>query len=172
MQQAPAGTALRLRGLAGPFSGCRLPQPQLSSPPPPPPSLQPALVPSSPYPRRHGRLAPSPRALAALPGRAASRGKASAQRDAGPQPPPVIFASSQHGVCRARAGDAAGERRSPPPLLPPSRAAAPRHHGACRRPGGVARRRGPAPPRPASQRPLLGLRVIPKRAVLWTKGLL
>lgn len=59
MQQAPAGTALRLRGSVGPFSGCRLPQPQLSSPPPPP--LQPALAPSSPHPppARQARPLPS-----------------------------------------------------------------------------------------------------------------
>lgn len=80
MQQAPAGTALRLRGSAGPFSGCRLPQPQLSSPPPPPPP-QPALAPSSPHPppARQARPLPASFSGAAWPRREPGKSRCSAR---------------------------------------------------------------------------------------------
>lgn len=125
-----------LGGGRGAFDGGRLPQPQLSAriaaaassarPPSLPPPPRPPAAPAAPR---------EPRCESEVP---------LLQRDPRPQPPPVIFGSSQHGARRAERGDAAGETRTLRRRLrhPRSRSVTrrrpARHHGACRRPGPTA----------------------------------
>lgn len=133
------------------FDGGRLPQPQLSAriaaaaassarPPSLPPPPRPPAAPAAPREPRCEPEVPLP------------------QRDPRPQPPPVIFGSSQHGARRAERGDAAGETRTlrrrlrHPRSRRVTRRRPARHHGACRQPGPAAAGAGPSALRGAPAR--------------------